>query len=190
MFKDPATTLKFGYLWFFKQPSKDDFAKSIIKLLYSTETLLNEYLEAEGLTADDVGYRSDSAIALLQHNKDYSQYQKDAVDYEKYPHFQFDRASDPKAFEANVDDKLPHIPATKRYEHCLVRPNPTLNTAWLCETIFQKLKNKANVEFQFDTFVNGYEIGKDGKVKSVTINAETQRERQQIADLFVVCTGP
>ena len=72
MFKDPATTLKFGYLWFFKQPNKDGFAKSIIKLLYSTETLLKEYLEEEGLTAEDVGYRSDSKIALLQHNNEYS----------------------------------------------------------------------------------------------------------------------
>ena len=136
MFKDPATTLKFGYLWLFNQPSKDDFAKSIIKLLYSTEDLLKEYLKAEDLTAEDVGYRPDSKIALLQHNNDFAQYQKEAVDYEKFPHVEYDRNLDSEAFKANIDDKLQHIPATKRYSNCLVRPNPTLNTAWLCETIF------------------------------------------------------
>ena len=32
-----------------------------------------------------------------------------------------------------VDDKLPHIPGVQRYSDALIRKNPTLNTAWLCD---------------------------------------------------------
>lgn len=40
MLKDPLTIGKFGYIWLFKQPDKDTFAKTILTLFEGTQDLL------------------------------------------------------------------------------------------------------------------------------------------------------
>lgn len=38
--QDPLTVLKFGYIWAFFQPEKNDFADIILKMFEETENLL------------------------------------------------------------------------------------------------------------------------------------------------------
>ena len=52
MFKDPLTTLKFGYLWAFYQPEKEEFSKVILRLFKGTENLLNDFLDNEKITKE------------------------------------------------------------------------------------------------------------------------------------------
>ena len=35
-----------------------------------------------------------------------------------------------------LEDKFPHVPAIKTYSDCLIRKNPTLNTAMVCESLY------------------------------------------------------
>ena len=105
---------------------------------------------------------------------------------EKNPHVVINREKEPEKMKELVDDKLPHIPGVKRYSDALIRKNPTLNTAWLCESLYQSLLKKENVDFKLDTYVMGYNMeGK--KVKSVMVNFEKEHLP---ADVVVMCIGP
>ena len=74
----------------------------------------------------------------------------------------------------------------KRYSDAFIRNNPTLNTAKLCEMLYQALSKKPNVEIKLKSYVSGYSMDKQ-KVKSVMVNFEKE---ELPADLVVMCIGP
>lgn len=59
MLQNPKTLLKFGYLWLFKQPNPDDFAKTIQPLLRESENMVRDFMRDEGIKAEAIGYRPD-----------------------------------------------------------------------------------------------------------------------------------
>ena len=65
MLMDPLTVGKFGWLWMFKQPDADDFAKVILRLLGASEELLREYQKNENVTNEEIGYRPESRLTIL-----------------------------------------------------------------------------------------------------------------------------
>lgn len=76
MAKEPKTIMKFGYLWLFRQPELDEYAKIILPMLSETERLVNEYLAKEGVKNEQVGYRPEMMQIMLQMNPDFSIYQR------------------------------------------------------------------------------------------------------------------
>mmetsp|Transcript_17611 Transcript_17611/g.29738 ORF Transcript_17611/g.29738 Transcript_17611/m.29738 type:complete len:189 (-) Transcript_17611:275-841(-) len=89
-----------------------------------------------------------------------------------------------------VHDKVPHVPIVKEYEHALIRKNPTLNTAKLCEALYQVLLRKSNVSVKFNSYVAGYNLVESGErkgnVRSLLLNFENELN----VDEVVICTGP
>ena len=65
MLQNPKTIMKFGYLWLFRQPELDEYAKIILPMLSGTEKLVNEYLAQEGVKNETVGYRPEMMQIML-----------------------------------------------------------------------------------------------------------------------------
>lgn len=49
----------------FYQPDKPTFANVVLKLFEGTEDLLKQYLKAENISNDSVGYRPDTKLVVL-----------------------------------------------------------------------------------------------------------------------------
>ena len=75
MLMDPLTVGKFGWVWMFKQPDLDDFARVILRLLGASEDLLREYQKEENVLNEEIGYRPDSRLTILQNNDDFKGFQ-------------------------------------------------------------------------------------------------------------------
>ena len=73
---------------------------------------------------------------MLQHNNDFTVYQSQHLDLKKHPHKFYDRDKEPELMKKEVDDKLLFHKKASNYRYALIRSNPTLNTAWLCENIY------------------------------------------------------
>jgi hypothetical protein len=73
---------------------------------------------------------------------------------------QISRAEEPEKWNEQVESKFPHVPAVKRYSDAFIRNNPTLNTAKLCEMLYQALLKRSNVEIKLKSYVSGYSMDK------------------------------
>ena len=94
-----------------------------------------------------------------------------------------------------VDDKLKFAnKVTKEFPYALIRKNPSLNTALLCEQIYQILLKKTNVVFKLGSMVSSYQVdgkidkhgARKGKVDAVVLNYQ---DRFPVDDV-VICVGP
>lgn len=94
---NPKLTLKFGYLWFFNQPSKDNYATCILRMLSVTELLIQQFLKNEGLSNSAIGYRPETMIAVLKNDADFSDFRRQ-IDFSKNPHSYLDRRENPEEF--------------------------------------------------------------------------------------------
>jgi hypothetical protein len=74
LLKDPYTTLKFGYLWWFKQPDKNEFAKGILKMLATTEDMIKEYCKNEDMGYEQIGYRPDTWITMIKNDNEWAEF--------------------------------------------------------------------------------------------------------------------
>ena len=77
-------SIKFGLLWLLRQPEQERFTSCMLGMLSKTGDLLEEFLAREHIQADQIGYRRDTRMLMLQHTNDFSDAQR-GVDLAKHP---------------------------------------------------------------------------------------------------------
>ena len=102
MLKDPATLFKFGYVWMFYQPNKDEYARTVMKLFDGSEDLVRKYLKQENITNEAVGYRDTSLVIVTKNTHFFADFMH-GRDLTKEPHLIIDREKEPEKMEQEVD---------------------------------------------------------------------------------------
>ena len=68
-----------------------------------TESLLGKFLQDEKLKPEQVGYRPDAKIVMLQYHPDFSGFKSEHLDYVKNPNMQISKAEEPEKWTELVE---------------------------------------------------------------------------------------